>query len=73
MRIIKHARVQMKISENSQVQTAYVDQGLTNESAHPRHYESPTMKSERLALITRGGSLGKGDSGDADNFQPAGM
>ena len=43
-----------------------------SESARRMAYQSPTLKIERLALITLGGSPGAGDSGDSTNFQPAG-
>ena len=33
-------------------------------------YESPSVKCDRLSLITRGGTVGGGDSGDSGSEQP---
>jgi len=41
-------------------------------SRYLRAYDPPSIEVQTLRLVTLGGSLGNGDSGDPANFRPAG-
>jgi len=50
--------------EGTQINASSGKSDTNLELPRPMAYQSPTLKIDRLALITQGGSTGMGDSGD---------